>query len=892
VPGVAEVNSWGGFQRQYQVRIVPESLVKYELTFDQVVAAIDQNNRNVGGGVVHRGGSLVLVHGIGRVANIDELGDIVVASRDGQPIYLKNVAQVAIGDDGPLRRGAVTFDGRGEVMLGLGFMTTGENSHTVTTAMREKLKETEKSLPRDVEVVPVYDRTELIDVVVDTAKKNLFEGGLLVIAVLFAFLGNLRAAFIVALAIPLSMLFAFTGMYRFGIAASLLSLGAIDFGMIVDSSVVMVENCVRSNAERGTQIAERKTWRSWFPFHMFFASERISREVVRDAAVEVRQPTLFGELIILVVYLPVLTLEGIEGKMFRPMALTVIFALAGSMVMSMTLMPVLVSLVLPRRSIEREPMLIRLLKGLYAPVLHLAMRFKFAVLAFAAAVLFFTFVFIAPRLGEEYLPELSEGTIAINIIRPVGTRLDTSIESNTQMERAILRAFPDEVKHVWNRVGSADVATDPMGVELTDFYMTLYPRPQWKQAKTQEELRTKIEVELRQFPGNQRVYSQPIALRVQETFSGTRGEVVVQIFGDDLKLIKELGLKVEGILKETRGVEGVNLQPSEGQPVLRVQPRPKELAHHGIPAKAILDLVESIGGKPLGEVVEGQLRFPLVVLMTRHLENNPYAVRDVIIATPAGERIPLHRLADVDIYDGPPVINRGRGQRLLTVTCNVRDRDLASFVVEAQARVEKEVRLPEGGRYRVEFGGEYEHLQRANKRLWLVRGLALLLVVLLLYLAYGNITDTLRVLVGIPFALVGGILALWLRDMPFSISAQIGFVAVAGVAVLDDMILVSYIRQLRQGGMALDEAVEKAAMTRLRPVLMTTLVASLGFVPMAFSDGQGAEVQRPLATVVIGGVISALVMSLLVVRVLYVVFRARQVIDSQETDVQITGIGP
>ena len=409
-----------------------------------------------------------------------------------------------------------------------------------------------------------------------------------------------------------------------------------------------------------------------------------------------------------------LALEGIEGKMFRPMALTVIFALAGSMIMSMTLMPVLVSLVLPRRAVEREPLLIRILKGLYAPVLHLAMRFKLAVLAFAAALLLFTFVFLAPTLGEEYLPELSEGTIAINIIRPVGTRLDTSIESNTQMERALLRAFPDEVKHVWSRVGSADVATDPMGIELTDFYLTLYPRPKWKQAKTQEELRKRIEEELRQFQGNQRVYSQPIALRVQETFSGTRGEVVVQVFGDDLKLLKDLGMKVQEILTATRGAEGVNLQPSEGQPVLRIKPRPKEMAHHGIAAKAILDLVESIGGKPLGEVVEGQLRFPLVALMPRYIENNPNAVRDIIITTPAGEQIPLYRLADVDVYDGPPVINRERGQRRLAVTCNVRDRDLASFVEEAQARVQKEVRLPEGGRYRVEFGGEYEHLQNGH----------------------------------------------------------------------------------------------------------------------------------------------------------------------------------
>lgn len=875
VPGVAEVNSWGGYQKQYQVRIDPEQLVKYELTFDQVIEAIDKNNRNVGGGVVRRGGSMLLVHGIGRVGSVEELANVVVAARDGQPIFLRNLGEVIIGDDGPVRRGSVTFDGRGEAMLGLGFMTTGENSHTVTTAMREKLKDASVGLPRDVEVIPVYDRTELIDVVIETAKKNLFEGGLLVVAVLFAFLGNLRAAFIVALAIPLSMLFAFTGMYRFAISASLLSLGAIDFGMIVDSSVVMVENCVRKSAEFGGRSMER-TWRSWFPFHMFFASERIPREVVRDAAVEVRQPTLFGELIILVVYLPVLTLEGIEGKMFRPMALTVIFALAGSMVLSMTLMPVLASLVLPRRATERDPMMLRMLKSMYAPLLHAAMRFKLAVLALAVTALAVTFGLVAPSLGEEYIPKLSEGAISINVVRPVGTKLETSNDSNTQMEQAILKAFPNEVKHVWSRVGTADVATDPMGVELTDFYISLHPRTLWTRAKTQDDLTKLVRQELRGLLGNNTQFSQPIEMRIEETFSGTRGEVAIKLYGDDLKLLKTQADRVADVLKETAGNEGVAVEPVEGQPVLRIRPRPKELAHHGIPAKAILDLVEAIGGKPLGEVVEGQLRFPLVALLPRVVETHPDAIRDIIIPTPSGERIPLYRLADVDVYDGPPTISRERGQRRVNVTCNVRDRDMAGFVEEAKRKIEAEVRPTlalHGSRYHIEYGGEYEQLLRAKDRLWIVRGLALFLVIALLYLTYGSVVDTLRVLVGIPFACVGGVIALYLRDMPFSISAQIGFIAVAGVAVLDDMILVSTIRQLRQSGLGLDKAVEKAALIRLRPVLMTTLVASLGFVPMAFSTGQGAEVQRPLATVVIGGVISALVMSLLVLRVLYVVFR-------------------
>ncbi|HJT78258.1 MAG TPA: CusA/CzcA family heavy metal efflux RND transporter, partial [Gemmataceae bacterium] len=788
----------------------------------------------------------------GRTANVEQLEGIVVTARNGVPIRVADVADVEIGHE--VRRGAVTADGKGEVVLGLGFMLMGENSHHVTGAMKDKLDEIARSLPANVKVEPVYDRTELVEQVLGTVRGNLFEGGLLVVAVLFVFLGNLRAGLIVALAIPLSLLFAFAGMLRFGIAASLLSLGAVDFGLIVDSSVVLVENCVRHIAHGDNR-------------------RRGLRDVIRDAAVEVRGPTLFGELIIMIVYLPILTLEGVEGKLFRPMALTVIFALAGSMVLSLTLMPVLASLLLPRRIEEREPLLMRLVKWLYAPVLRVAMRYKLAVVGFAVGVLVLAFGVIAPNLGSEFVPKLSEGAIVVNVVRLAGTDLDESIRYNTQMEKAVLAAFPDEVNHVWSRCGTAEVATDPMGVELTDFFITLKPRDRWKKAHTQDELTGLIEKELRDLPGQKLSFSQPIALRLDEMVSGVRSEVAVKLFGDDFDVLTAKAQEVEAVLRGIDGVADLNTEQVTGQPTLEVQVKQDEVARYGVPAQAVLDLVESVGSKPLGEVVDGPYRFPLAVRLPESLRASPESIGDLLIATPSGERIPLSRLADVRVVEGPSTITREWGQRRVTVTCNVRGRDMGSFVAEARRKVAEKVTLP-GGRYHVAWGGQFEELERARARLLIVVPVALVLIFVLLYWTYHNVVDALRVFTGVPFAWVGGIFALWLRDMPFSISAAVGFIALSGVAVLDDMILVSYVRQLRQKGLPLDEAVNQAALTRLRPVLMTTLVASLGFVPMALSTGVGAEVQRPLATVVIGGVVSAMVMSLLVLRVLYVLFKS------------------
>ena len=864
VKGAAEINSWGGYQKQYQVRIDPNRLIKYGLTFDQVVRAVEENNRNVGGGNIREGSQSVLVQGLGRTANADQIKGIVVLARDHVPIRVGDVADVTIGSE--IRRGAVTADGKGEVVMGLGFMLMGENTHEVTWAMKHRLDDIKATLPANVAVETVYDRTELVDHVINTVKKNLFEGGLLVIAVLFAFLGNLRAAMIVALAIPLSMLFAFAGMLRFGIAASLLSLGAVDFGMIVDSSVVMVENCVR---------------------HIAHGDNRRRRmiDVVRDAAVEVRKPTMFGELIIMIVYLPILTLEGIEGKLFRPMALTVIFALIGSMFLSLTLMPVLASLLLPRHIDEREPLLMRIAHRIHAPILRFSMNHKTLVIGFAACVMFIAFGVIAPNLGSEFVPRLSEGAIAVSVVRLTGTDLEDSIKYNTQMEKAVLAEFPDEVEHVWSRIGTAEIATDPMGIELTDMFMTLKPRKQWKHAKTQAELTTLIEKHLRDMPGQRLAFLQPIEMRMNEMVTGVRADLAVKLYGDNLDVLADKGKEIEAILNRVPGSADVSTEQLTGQPVLQIKLDQQELARHGIPAKAVTDVIESIGSLPLGEVVEGQLRFPLVVRLPENMRAGKEGISSILIPTAAGEQLPLSRLADIRIVEGPSTITREWGQRRVTVSANVRGRDIGSFVADAQQRIKQQLKLPPG-RYFYEFGGQFEHLQRVRNRLLIVVPAAGILIFTLLFLTYNNAVDALRVFTGVPFGWVGGIFALWLRDMPFSISAAIGFIALSGVAVLDDMILVSYVRQLRGKGLPLDEAVMQAAITRLRPVLMTTLVASLGFLPMAFSTGMGAEVQRPLATVVIGGVIGAMVMSLLVLRVLYLLFKSPFISNEQRPIVE------
>jgi cobalt-zinc-cadmium resistance protein CzcA len=855
VPGNAEINSWGGHVKQYQLRVDPLLCLKYGVTLDQVLDAVRADNLTVGGGNLERSGEMYLVHGLARTTSLDQLRKIVVTTpRAGAPVYVGDVAEVKVGNE--IRLGGVTAQGEGEAVLGLGFMLMGENSHDVSKRMKVKLDEVKKTLPPDVEVRTVYDRTELVDQVLDTVRKNLFEGGILVVAVLFIFLGRLRAGLIVALAIPISMLFAFSGMLQFGIAGSLLSLGAIDFGLVVDSSVVMVENVVRRLAH------ERDGGRSQL-------------EIVRDAAVEVRTPTMFGELIIMIVYLPILTLEGVEGKMFRPMALTVIFALVGSLVMSLTLMPVLASLLLPRRLEERDPWIVRAARRVYGPVLRLAMRHGVAVLLFALAALAGGVV-LARGLGSEFVPRLSEGALVVNIFRLPGTDLDESLRYNGEMERLLLREFPDEIENVWSRTGTAEVATDPMGPEETDFFITLKPRSAWKKAATQEELTERIKEQFEPLPGQKLLFTQPIEQRVNEMTSGVKADVAVKLYGDDFDVLQQKAQELEDALRTIDGAADVSTEQVAGQPVLTIQVKQDQLALYGVTAKAVMGVVESLGNKPLGEVEEGQLRFALVARLSQKQRATPEAIRAIEIATPSGARVPLAALADVEVVKGPAKVSREQGGRLITLQCNVRGRDVGSFVAEARRKVDA-VPPPPGGRYHVEWGGQFENLKRARTRLFIVVPVALLLIFALLYITYNRLADVLQVFVAVPFAWVGGFLALWLRDLPFSISAAVGFIALSGVSVLNSMVLVTFIRQLRHRGVPLDRAIEEAALTRLRPVLMTALVASLGFVPMALSTGVGAEVQRPLATVVIGGVLSSTMLTLLVLPVLYHFFGPRRV---------------
>jgi cobalt-zinc-cadmium resistance protein CzcA len=847
VPGVAEVNPWGGLAKQFEARADPVKLAKYRLTLDDVIRALRENNRNVGGGYVVRADESSLIQGVGRARTVEEIAKIVVTARDGVPIRISDVAEVAVGH--AIRRGGATANGKGEVVLGLAFMRMGENSRDVTMALDRAVQEVRKALPPGVEISPVYERTHLVNQVLQTVERNLFEGAVLVVAVLFAFLGDFRAGLIVALAIPLSMLFAVTMMERVGIAGSLMSLGAIDFGLVVDSSVVMVENCVR-------RLAHDRTGRARL-------------DIIRDAAVEVRKPTLFGELIIMIVYLPILTLQGIEGKLFRPMALTVVFALFGSMVLSLTLMPALASLGLSRRTRDKETVVDRIAHHLFQPVLRLGLRFPRATLALVGSITVATMI-LGLTLGSEFVPRLGEGTIVINTIRLASVSLEESLEYGTRVEAILKEAFPDEIDQVWSRTGTAEVATDPMGFEVTDVYVTLRPRAHWKKACSQEELVAAMSEVTRELPGMRAVYSQPIELRINEMVAGIRADLGIKLFGADLEVLRAKGAEIERVVKEIRGAADVSTEQITGLPVLRIEVDRDALARHGIPARQVLDAVTAAGGIKVGEVHEPGRRFPLVVRLPGSYRDDPRALERILIPTAAGERLPLTRLARVEETTGPSTIQREWGQRRIVVQANVRGRDIGSFVEEAQVRVARQVQFPTG--YLIEWGGQFENMIRAERRLLIVVPVALALILSLLFLTFHSLRDALMIFSGVLFARVGGVLGLWLRGMPFTISAGVGFVALAGASMLEGLVLVSDIRDRMARGVPRRQAIEQARLARLRPVLMTGTVAALGFVPMMLSTGIGAEVQRPLATVVVFGMACDTLLTMLALPVLYLLF--------------------
>ena len=857
VPGVAEINTWGGKQKQFHVVVDPDLLVKHDLTLDDLATALRRNNATVGGGVLERGGSSQLVQGVGLVTGVKDLERVVIAASHGVPVLVRDVARVQVGHE--VRHGAATAGGRGEAVLGLGFMLMGENSRKLTRRLERRLAEVQKTLPATAHLEPVYSRTLLVDQVLRTVRDNLLEGALLVIAVLFAFLGNLRAGLIVALAIPLSMLFAGTAMLRFGIAGSLMSLGAIDFGLVVDSSVIMVENAAR-------RVADDDTGRS-------------VREVVRDATVEVRRPTLFGELIIAVVYLPVLTLEGIEGKLFRPMALTVIFALVGSMILSLTLMPVLASLALRRRGAQGENFLVRWLQRIYRPVLEWALSRRWLVLGLAVLVLA-NAVFLGTRLGSEFVPQLREQTIVVNTVRLAGVSLGESVRYGTQVEKLLLATFPDEIAHIWSRTGTAEVATDPMGLELTDVFMTLKPRDQWHHGRTQDELVQKMSVVLEGMPGMRSVFTQPIEMRLNEMIAGIRADLGIILSGDDFKILEEKADQIRRAVEAVPGAKDVTVDQITGQPVLRVEVDRQAIARWGISARQVLDLVESLGPRKIGEVMEGQRRFDLALRLDDRFRTDPRRFRRLLVRAPGGQRVPLGRLAKISVTRGPSTITREWSKRRISIQANARSRDVGTFVAAVQEAIKAKVELPPG--YFVRYGGQFEHLERARARLLVVVPVALGLIFVLLLVTFGSPRDALLVFTGVPFAAVGGVAALWLRGIPFSISAGVGFVALSGVSVLGQLVLVSRVRQLMAAGRALNDALREAASQRLRPVLMTGLVAALGFVPMALNTGVGAEVQRPLATVVLGGVLTSLLATLVVLPVLYRTFGRRQLATAKD----------
>lgn len=844
VPGVAEVNSWGGDERQIHVVVDPAQLHRFELSLDELAEAVEANNANVGGGTLDRAGESSLIQGSGIARSMDDVAGMVVASRGGVPVRVRDVARVVDGRE--IRRGAVTADGRGEAVLGLGFMLMGENSRDVTRRLSLELDEVKKSLPSGVRAEAVYERTTLVERVLRTVSVNLFEGAILVIAVLLAFLGNLRAGLIVASAIPLSMLFATNLMLHAGIAGSLMSLGAIDFGLLVDSSVIQIENVIRRSDEAGQG-------RSWL-------------KVVRDAVVEVRGPTMFGELIIAIVYLPILTLEGIEGKLFRPMAWTVIFALLGSMLLSLTLLPVLASFGLSPRAPHRETRLVRWLSSRYRALLVRALARPALVLG-VALVLLGNSVFLATRLGSEFVPRLWEGSIVINKVQLAGVSVDEAVRSNTQLERALLEKFPNEVERVWTRTGTAEVATDPMGLELSDTFVMLHPPERWKRARTQEELVERMSEEFAVFPGVKLIYAQPIELRINEMAAGIRADLGVRLFGDDLEVLKAKAREIEVVLGRIPGAADVLSEQLIGQPVVRVEVDRDAVARHGIPVREVLSTVQSLGTLPVGLVYEGERRFPIALRIDDAYRTDEEALGRMLVAAANGDRVPLASLAKIQTEEGPAAIQREWGKRRIVVQANVRGRDLGGFVEEARAAIEQEVELPPG--YFIRLGGQFEHLERARERLLIVVPVALALIFTLLLFTYRRWQDAARVFAGVPFAAVGGIIALYLRDMPFTISAGVGFVVLSGVSVLGDMVLVSTIRQRLAAGSPMVSALEEAAVMRLRPVLMTALVAALGFLPMALNTGFGAEVQRPLATVVIGGLCTSTLLTLLVLPVLY-----------------------
>jgi heavy metal efflux system protein len=855
VPGITEINSVGGYAREYQVAPNPGKLLAYKVTLSDIVQALENNNQNVGAGYIERNGEQWLIRSPGQLTQLDDIAQLVVTKRDDAPVRIKDLAVVSYGTE--LRTGAATLNAK-ETVLGTAFMLLGENSRTVSAAVADKLIDINSNLPQGVVADPIYNRTTLVDKTIATVQTNLFEGAILVIMVLFALLGNIRAALITALVIPLSMLFAITGMSANRVSGNLMSLGAIDFGLIVDGAVIVVENALRRLG-----LAQKQHGR------LLTLEERL-QEVILSTR-EVFRPAVFGVLIIMLVYLPIFALSGVEGKMFHPMAFTVVAALLGALIFSITFVPAAIAILVRGKVGEHENALMTKARQLYQPLLSFSLKRPIALISIAGVLVSLS-AWQASRLGTEFLPQLDEHDVALHALRIPGTGLQQSIDMQRQLEKAISEV--PEVKTVFAKIGTPEIATDPMPPNVADTFLMLKPRDQWPDPdKTKAQLVDEIRQAAQAVPGNKYELTQPIEMRFNELIAGVRSDVAVRIYGDNLDTLAQVGEQANGLLGQIDGARDVRVEQMKGLPMISVEPQRDHLALLGLTITDVQTAVQAaVSGIQTGLIYEGDRRFKLMVRMDEDMRRDPQALAKLPIALPTGANpdltyVPLGEVADIKEIQGPNQINRQDGKRNIVVTANVENRDLGSFIADTQSLMREQLDLPDG--YWIEYGGTFEQLQSASQRLSIVVPLTLLLIVGLLYSTFNSLRDALIIFTGVPLALTGGVIALMLRGMPLSISAAIGFIALSGVAVLNGVVMLSFIRELRQAGSPLLQAIREGASQRLRPVLMTALVASLGFVPMAFNTGTGAEVQRPLATVVIGGIISSTLLTLVILPALY-----------------------
>lgn len=864
VPGVAEVNATDGSVKQYQVVVSPQAMLARSVSVDDVVTALQKNNANAGGGLLERNGERVLIRSVGLAQTTADIEQIVVKAEDGVPVLVRDVAKVELGV--PVLTGISTKDGKESLMV-IVMMLKGANGQTVANAVNQRVAEIKGQLPKDVTLTTTYDRAEFVGEVLHTVQKSLLEGAALVIIVLVVLLGNFRGAIIAAIAIPLAMLFAILGMKQFGISGNLMSLGAIDFGIIVDGAVIMVENCVRRLSEARAMFGRTLT-------------KEEHAGVIKQATSEVRKVTQFGEMIIIATFIPILALEGVEGKMFKPMALVFILALVGALILSLTLIPTLCSLFLSRDTQEKHSRLLGFFEKLYVPTLAFALKRRGLVIG-VAAVLLGVCGFLFTRLGSEFVPKLDEGSLVIQPVRVRTVDMENTIKLVTAYEKKVLEV--PEVLTVVTRTGTPEIATDPMPLSLSDSFLTMKPRSQWRPGMTKDKLIAELQAKIQQVPGQGYNFSQPIELRFAEIVSGVKADVGIKVFGEDLSELKAKADEIAALVRDIPGAQDIEVEQVDDVPVFQIDIDREAIARLGVSIADIQHIVSvALGGEEVGQIVEGDRRFGLAVRLPEEIRNNPDAIRDIRVETPNGGSVALSSLASIGDKVAPAQISREMGKRRVVVTLNVRGRDLGSFIAEAQKKVKSDIQLKEG--YYVNWGGQFENLQRASQRLTIVVPVALGLIFLLLFSTFGSVKQAALIFTGVPLAVTGGIIALALRGMPFSITAGVGFIALSGVAVLNGVVMVSAINRLRsESGMTVMEAVKLGATQRLRPVLMTALVAALGFIPMALNTGVGAEVQRPLATVVIGGILSATLLTLVVLPALYTLFEKRDSNNSEVT---------